>query len=77
MAPKRERETKNVVSVNFYHIILSKIEEQAFIGSDPDLLGFTAHICMFVSVSCAVLRTRSQSFQGAMTPRARKRGPVL
>lgn len=79
MAPERDRqtETKRAVSVSFYHIILSKTEKEVFIGSDPDLLDFKDHTCMFVSTLCAVLRTLSQSFAGTMTPRAEKRGPVL
>lgn len=66
-----------VVSANhYYYIILSKTEKQVFIGAAPDLLDAKAHIFMFVSVLCDASRTLSQSFQGTMTLRAKKRGPA-
>ena len=63
-------------SPNHYYIIVSKIDKQVFIGSDPDPLDHKAHIFMFVFVLCVVPRTLSQFFQGTMTLTAKKRGPV-
>lgn len=41
------------VSVNYY-IILSKIEKQVFIGSDPDLLDSKASIFVCLCIMCCL-----------------------